>query len=444
MIPCPYCANLCKPTREHVIPEWYTTAVGKEDLETFNALRPTKHLKGDLEIKDVCEICNNGVLSDLDAYGKELYLRYWERSAYRNETIEFEYDYQRLVRWLLKLCFNSARAHNADVTILSKYARYILGLESEPAPIVVYINLVVPTDGSTDPPTAAYRIFGSPNYIIEPLWFRLVQMRPDATLYSDVVQRQVYINSFCFSLFICDPGRERHESEVETLQASLLKITPSAVPLSPSGRVILTGGSVHTADTYIGLIANYPARYLGGPYSEYDDFAAGMSELIDGKIQAIGYEVSRQEIETGNITFAANRLRELVATKESAIAAMERVAIAVDGYNDDSREVWDISEARNWVIRLFRECPFIAFLAIPSSNTLELLAICYCKEDEALMFQPSKVKEFIELSFGALNELTQRYAISIEINKRITHHVFSVFQKLTLPPPTDADHSAYS
>ena len=54
MKPCPYCGKSCKPTREHLIPDWYSHVGSQEGHEIFNARRPTKHLRGDVEIKDVC------------------------------------------------------------------------------------------------------------------------------------------------------------------------------------------------------------------------------------------------------------------------------------------------------------------------------------------------------------------------------------------------------
>ena len=64
---------------------------------------------GQPTIKDVCPKCNNDVLSKLDSYGLELYKRCFYRIADAGESVTFDYDYERLLRWILKLNFNSAR-----------------------------------------------------------------------------------------------------------------------------------------------------------------------------------------------------------------------------------------------------------------------------------------------------------------------------------------------
>ncbi len=105
---CAYCDMACKQTREHVIPRWYNDTPG--DTETFSARVPLTHLQGDLIVKDVCQSCNGGSLSSLDAYGKELYERYFAFPVYAGETIGFDYDGDRLLRWLLKLSYNTPAA----------------------------------------------------------------------------------------------------------------------------------------------------------------------------------------------------------------------------------------------------------------------------------------------------------------------------------------------
>jgi hypothetical protein len=195
---CAYCDKPCQQTREHVVPDWYNGTPG--ETETFSARAPLTHLKGDLIVRDVCSKCNNGVLSSLDGYGKELYDRYFAAPVYSRETITFDYDGDRLIRWLLKLSYNSARAQNADTRVLHEYRKVMLGEDRLPDRIGCWLRLVTATcfDPSANVARAARRDEqGHPN-IDEPLWFRIGQFRLPSYPAIFLVQRIVLINSFAF------------------------------------------------------------------------------------------------------------------------------------------------------------------------------------------------------------------------------------------------------
>lgn len=92
-----------------------------------------KTLNFEAKIKDVCESCNGGVLSMLDGSGKEML----ERSGvlvhnYTQPRIEMYYDYDLLLRWLLKLSFNSARMKKYYAHLFEKHIEYIL--DNKPRP----------------------------------------------------------------------------------------------------------------------------------------------------------------------------------------------------------------------------------------------------------------------------------------------------------------------
>ena len=195
---CAFCDSLCSPTREHVIPRWYNDTPG--EAETFSARAPVTHLRGDLVVKDVCGACNNGTLASLAAYGKMLYERYFASPVYADEIVEFEYDHDQIIRWLLKLSFNSARAQNADVRVLHEFRKDILGHSPLTDRIRCWLHLVgatcVETPHLARPARRDER--GQPN-VHEPSWFRIVQLRVPFNPATNFVQRQVLINSYAFT-----------------------------------------------------------------------------------------------------------------------------------------------------------------------------------------------------------------------------------------------------
>ena len=381
--------------------------------------------------------CNNGVLSKLDAYGRTLYDNFFQRPAYRGETTDFACDYALLVRWLLKLCFNSARVHDADTTILQKYAGFILGEMPMPGDVAIYVQLVSPTDLSTGIPTASQRIIGDPDSIGRPEWFRITQIRADVESLTDVVQRQIYIDSYCFTIFVCDPSHSKHLAESKHVQAKFLEYMPSATLLPESGFASLRAGAIHEFEAGADLITNYPTRYLGQAPSGSESFSDSLKQLIDGDAESAIILISRNEIEVGDVCPTVDRLHDMVLTRESALATMQRIALLIHGYDDEPKALWDFPEVREWVIRMFEECPHYFFLARPGSTSLEMVAACYCREDRStggkLFFDPERVKAFLELGFDGLNEVTQRLAISVEHNKRISEYAFAVLDSF-IPP----------
>jgi hypothetical protein len=124
---CAYCSGQGKKfTKEHVIPNWYIEHNKSPNDVSFLERAPKKFIS-EMVIRDVCDECNNRHLSGLDAYGKELYNRYFEHYVFEDEIVEFKYNYQRLLKWLIKCSYNSARVHNADLEVLKDYAEILIG-----------------------------------------------------------------------------------------------------------------------------------------------------------------------------------------------------------------------------------------------------------------------------------------------------------------------------
>jgi hypothetical protein len=87
-----------------------------------------KEIPSEPTVRDVCASCNNVTLSALDGYICELFDRSFVNILNRHERVEFEYDHHRLKRWLLKICFNSARIHSsADIIVFPPLLPYIRG-----------------------------------------------------------------------------------------------------------------------------------------------------------------------------------------------------------------------------------------------------------------------------------------------------------------------------
>lgn len=129
---CAYCDNECSPSREHIIPDFlYRYQKGDGGHIGWNE-SAQKIVGGEAKIKDVCKPCNNGPLSDLDGYGKRFLTNagvFVDNFLLEKQSVQYEYS--SLLRWLLKISFNSARASRNKPNVLESYRAFILNGEDE-------------------------------------------------------------------------------------------------------------------------------------------------------------------------------------------------------------------------------------------------------------------------------------------------------------------------
>ena len=140
---CVYCGG-GKVTSEHVFPECFRKTVG-EPLFTAKTLDGEKAISSALTVRDVCAQCNNGPLSQLDAYICGLNSRYFERIIHAGDRVRFEYEYDMLLRALLKLSYNVARARKWPLKPWQDTAEYIVGKGASPPWLHIFLQLMIPT-----------------------------------------------------------------------------------------------------------------------------------------------------------------------------------------------------------------------------------------------------------------------------------------------------------
>ncbi len=414
MLNCAYCDDPCKPTREHVVPDWYNDTPG--EAETFSARAPLTHLKGDLIVRDVCGRCNNGILSGLDGYGKGLYERYFAAPVYAGETITFDYDGDRLLRWLLKLSYNSARAQNADIRVLREYRRVMLGESPLPDRIRCWLNLVTPThfDPVKKVARPARRDEQGTANVEEPLWFRIGQFRITDFPAISLVQRVVLINSFSFTLLVGRDDAGWPCPEFERWTEVFTAAYPDARSLQPgAGSVTLTTGENHFATSLYPAVAHYPSRYTDEP----NPF---VETALKGKVEGFLLPIPHELIETGSTEPIAEILRDMVSSREKALAFRERVSVLVGGFDHDPRGIWAFPKAREFFRRLFVQCPFVMFLSHPDGALLRLFAACWIYEDRMTdEVEQRGMADFLDRAFHGLNSLNHTIMLSEEQNREI-------------------------
>ncbi len=224
---CAYCNGQGPLTKEHI---WPRSLIKKyEGSKAYNP-RTNSFYNGELVIKDVCATCNNIKLSRLDTYVSELHDKYLQHILSPGDTAFIEYDYNLLLRSLLKISFNSARAFAEEKTtkLLSKYSRFILNDSYSPK-AVLRLQIV----------TAARRIniVTGAEDALEPVHLRCATLGYDGRLAHRFVTRMVIINCFWFYIILPYKAEPRHKWD-EFIDGLGNWITPTGITLSPTSSTV--------------------------------------------------------------------------------------------------------------------------------------------------------------------------------------------------------------
>jgi hypothetical protein len=146
---CAYCGSNRGLTNEHLFPDCIYERTPGSMISIARTSEGDKAIGGALEIGDVCARCNNGKLSVLDTYICELHDKYFKTIIHAGDRVDFHFDFDLLLRWLLKTGYNTARARGWHVKRDSELPQYILGEGQRPSGFRVFLQLIIPTPTSS-------------------------------------------------------------------------------------------------------------------------------------------------------------------------------------------------------------------------------------------------------------------------------------------------------
>ncbi len=191
---CAFC-DLERPTsREHIWPDGF---LRRGDFGLKFSARAGRTFEGDLVIKDVCRVCNNDPLSDLDQYACHLFDSNFSHFPEHGETVPFAFDYGQLTRWLLKVAYNSARSQgHEDVQLLRPYRSTIIAKgECCPVQANFSVALVGPAMLATGP--------GGTGRAVYPHAARSGPLVvPGVDGYQHVSTRMLMVNAYFFTILL--------------------------------------------------------------------------------------------------------------------------------------------------------------------------------------------------------------------------------------------------
>jgi hypothetical protein len=202
-------------------------------------------------VRDVCQRCNNEILGSLDACMARV------NDAYLSlppppSGVTFRYDYHTLLRYLLKVWYNSARASGERIAEHARLAPYILGRENEP-PLATTVCLALLGDFAL--PAAEN---GQAPARQTPDVFRLGNIIPEDAEWRERTEfaRPASFNSYLFTAYFWkdDVSRSRRREFARGLAArwnltvllpnrSIATVPISGIDTSQSLRTSFTGGT---------------------------------------------------------------------------------------------------------------------------------------------------------------------------------------------------------
>jgi len=228
---CVYCGKTETPlTREHLFPQSLFQLIVKPEVTShyFSERIPSKFTEGELTVKDVCAKCNNGVLSELDEYQTKWAQKHADKFFFRGESIVMSYEYDTMLRWMLKFAFNSARVHNAaDTNLLMRFRGYMLGRAKRPARIRLSTGLI-----HSFIPTTPEEIAAVGDKPLHPDLMRSSVMMVNFTSKYVFSVRRVSLAAFAFLVVAFEPSAPA--SELKSLTTLIDREYPGFRVLSPT------------------------------------------------------------------------------------------------------------------------------------------------------------------------------------------------------------------
>jgi hypothetical protein len=235
---CAYCDATGNLTREHLLP--HALSLRSDDRLFGNIVAQGQHKVTSAEptITDVCENCNNGPLSVLDTYACGLYDKHFVEIVRAGDCVKFEFDYDLLLRWLLKTAYNFARARKGQwpIALLAQLREYILGVNPKRPAARVVLQLIKPAKVEL----GSVKEF--PNITESPMFFNRVGLFDFSLAPGFLTGFLITLNSYYFHMFLEDSATNTRSRE--RVFKRLIKDIPGGFQLVPGKKAVVYPSSL--------------------------------------------------------------------------------------------------------------------------------------------------------------------------------------------------------
>jgi hypothetical protein len=155
----------------------------------------------------------------------------------------------------------------------------------------------------------------------------------------------------------------------------------------------------------------------------------------------ICYQFSRDRVEAGDAKDFLSRFAKFrVPVGKQLQGMMNSLALMIEGYDDDPREIYAIPEVRAFYKQLWQRWPYWLYFCNLDTENLMMMVMCCLDSLDALKVQgqpqvqvqinPLEVVQFISGGFVPMNEMCERAGMS---ERQIFERTKAVFGYFNLP-----------
>ena len=155
----------------------------------------------------------------------------------------------------------------------------------------------------------------------------------------------------------------------------------------------------------------------------------------------ICYQFSRDLVEIGDAkNFHARFGKQRLPVGKQLGAMMNSLALMIEGYDHDPREIYAIPEVRTFYQQLWRRWPYWLYFCNLDTENLMMMVMCCIDSLDALKVKgqsqvnvsisPLEVVRFISSGFVPMNEMCERAGMS---ERQIFERTKAVFEYFNLP-----------
>lgn len=139
--------------------------------------------------------------------------------------------------------------------------------------------------------------------------------------------------------------------------------------------------------------------------------------------------ISRDEVNARNVSAPLSVLGRFMETPEIIREMCERVDVAFHGYDEDSRELFEIPEVRDFVYALDEKFPFWLFFLSKKYMGLQAISLCFlppyltpqAKQEE----YPKRIDQLLQNRwFPAMNQVCEYAGLTEDQIEELTERVF--------------------
>ncbi len=143
--------------------------------------------------------------------------------------------------------------------------------------------------------------------------------------------------------------------------------------------------------------------------------------------------LSRREVEAADVLPVVSRLHTLLSTPEAIWHYRGQMALVIDGYIDDPRELVDIGEVRAFLRGLDRHWPYWAFFFNQVDDSIKLLASCLCGSfypgGGVVEIDAMELGKFLTRGLAAMNSLFNDHSFPEDELEAMSKGVIEVIEQ---------------